>query len=59
MCKTDNTGLVGRVVCDTQGRTYRVVDHYLEADELVLARGSQERAITLMEIADGPFELLE
>ena len=53
------TDLTGRTVSDSRGAEYTVKTHHLEADELALVRGDETHAITLMDIADGPFELLE
>lgn len=50
--------LTGRTVLDGRGAEYTVEHHHLEADELVLVRGEQTHPITLMDIADGPFELV-
>lgn len=50
--------LTGRTVVDSRGAEYTVEKHHLEADELALVRGDETHAITLMDIADGPFNLL-
>lgn len=50
--------LSGRTVVDGRGCEYTVKEHYYEADELVLQRGSETHAITLMDIADGPFRVI-
>ena len=53
------TDLTGRTVSDSRGAEYTVETHHVEADELTLVRGDETHAITLMDIADGPFELLD
>lgn len=53
------TDLAGRTVVDSRGAEYTVKTHHLEADELTLVRGDETHAITLMDIAEGPFELLD
>ena len=50
--------LTGRSVVDSRGAEYTIKSHHYEADELTLVRGDETHAITLMDIADGPFELL-
>lgn len=51
--------LEGRIVVDKQGREYTIDRHMIEADELVLTRGGSTHPITVMDIADGPFELID
>lgn len=53
------TDLTGRTVRDSDGRQYTVDRHHLEVDELVLVRGDVTHPITLMDIADGPFTLVD
>jgi len=55
----DADTLTGRTVVDGRGCEYTVKEHYYEADELVLQRGSETHAITLMDIADGPFRVVD
>jgi len=50
--------LVGRVVSDARGAEYTVKTHHVEADELVLERGAETQAITMMDIANGRFRVL-
>lgn len=51
--------LTDRTVVDGRGCEYTVKEHYYEADELVLQRGSETQAITLMDIADGAFRVVD
>lgn len=52
------TDLTGCSVRDGDGRIYRVTRHVIEADELVLERGDETHPITMMDIAEGPFEVV-
>ena len=54
--RTDD--LTGRIVVDSRGATYIVDRHHVEADELTLRRDGRTHAITLMDVADGPYEVL-
>jgi hypothetical protein len=53
------TDYTGQTAVDGDGREYEIIHHHKEADELTLKRGDITTAITLMDVADGPYSIEE
>jgi hypothetical protein len=49
----------GQNVVDGDGRVYEITHHHIEADELQIERGDITTAITLMDVADGPYTITD
>jgi len=52
------SNLENKKAVDSDGKVYEITQHRVESDELVLKRGSETQAITMMDIADGPYEVV-
>lgn len=59
MVRNDPDTLTGATLRDQYGRTYTVTNHLIEADELQIERKNETTAITLMDIAAGPYEVVD
>ena len=52
-----NKDYTGKTAVDGDGREYEIIRHHKEADELTLKRNDITTAITLMDVAAGPYEI--
>ena len=51
----ESTTLEGDTVVDESGNQYIVVEHYVNANELVIESDEERTAITFMELANGTY----